>query len=96
MFLAPSVLARSRQRIESPLKYQTRCISVFLNTEAYAVGSIEGRVGIQMVDDAYKESVRATTVDGNSQLALLTQPPPPASFPALHPTPHPAFLDAFP
>ena len=39
-----------------------------------------------MVDDAYKESVPATTVDGNSQTASLTQPPP-CVVPC--PTPHP-------
>ncbi len=42
------------QRIESPLKFQHRCISVFAdkktNTPAgFALGSIEGRVAIQYV-----------------------------------------------
>jgi len=31
---------------ESPLKYQSRCISCFADTTGFAVGSIEGRVGI--------------------------------------------------
>ena len=44
------------QRVESPLKYQTRCIAAFPNMDAFAIGSIEGRVGIQMIEDAYKES----------------------------------------
>ncbi|KAJ1901278.1 RNA export factor gle2 [Kickxella alabastrina] len=35
---------------ESPLKWQTRTVSCFPNKEGYAVGSIEGRVGIQYVD----------------------------------------------
>jgi mRNA export factor len=35
----------------SPLKWQTRCVSCFHNGTGYAVGSIEGRVGIVNVDD---------------------------------------------
>ncbi|CAG8469509.1 6302_t:CDS:2 [Paraglomus brasilianum] len=35
----------------SPLKYQTRVISCFVNATGYAIGSIEGRVGIQYLDD---------------------------------------------
>ena len=34
---------------ESPLKYQTRCISCFPDQTGFALGSIEGRVGIQYV-----------------------------------------------
>jgi mRNA export factor len=33
-------------RKESPLKYQTRCITCFPDSTGFAVGSIEGRVGI--------------------------------------------------
>jgi mRNA export factor len=33
-------------RKESPLKYQSRCISCFTDNTGFAVGSIEGRVGI--------------------------------------------------
>ena len=40
---------REHMRKESPLKYQTRCIQCFADTTGYAVGSIEGRVGIQYV-----------------------------------------------
>lgn len=40
---------REHSRKESPLKYQTRCISCFPDSTGYAVGSIEGRVGIQYV-----------------------------------------------
>ena len=36
-----------RPPFESPLKFQSRCVSVFPNHEGFAVGSIEGRVGIQ-------------------------------------------------
>lgn len=38
---------REHIRKESPLKYQTRCISCFTDMTGFAVGSIEGRVGIQ-------------------------------------------------
>lgn len=34
---------------ESPLKYQSRCVACFPDSTGFAVGSIEGRVGIQYV-----------------------------------------------
>ena len=37
---------REALRKESPLKYQSRCISCFPDATGFAVGSIEGRVGI--------------------------------------------------
>lgn len=37
---------REHSRRESPLKYQSRCITCFPDTSGFAVGSIEGRVGI--------------------------------------------------
>jgi mRNA export factor len=40
---------REHTRKESPLKYQTRCVSVFTDKTGFAVGSIEGRVGIHYV-----------------------------------------------
>lgn len=40
---------REYSRKESPLKFQSRCISCFPDCTGYAVGSIEGRVGIQYV-----------------------------------------------
>ncbi|KAI8908411.1 WD40-repeat-containing domain protein [Gorgonomyces haynaldii] len=39
------------KQVESPLKWQTRTISCFINSTGYAVGSVEGRVGIQYVED---------------------------------------------
>jgi mRNA export factor len=36
-------------RKESPLKYTTRCVSCFPDQTGFAIGSIEGRVGIQYV-----------------------------------------------
>jgi mRNA export factor len=38
--------------IESPLKFQTRCVTAFPDTTGYLVGSIEGRVAVQHVEDA--------------------------------------------
>ncbi|KAL1922595.1 uncharacterized protein VTP21DRAFT_10134 [Calcarisporiella thermophila] len=39
------------KQLTSPLKWQTRCVSCFPNGTGFAVGSIEGRVGIQYVED---------------------------------------------
>jgi mRNA export factor len=39
-------LPREYARKESPLKFQSRCISCFPDSTGFAVGSIEGRVGI--------------------------------------------------
>jgi len=38
----------------SPLKYQPRCVACFPDKSGFAVGSIEGRVGINYVDEKYK------------------------------------------
>lgn len=35
----------------SPLKWQTRDISCFIDGKGYAISSIEGRVGIQYIDE---------------------------------------------
>jgi len=40
------------KQLESPLKYQSRCISVFPDKSGFALGSIEGRVAIHHVDPA--------------------------------------------
>jgi len=39
------------KEMESPLKYQTRCITCFPTNDGFAIGSIEGRVAIQYVQD---------------------------------------------
>jgi cell cycle arrest protein BUB3 len=36
---------------DSSLKYQTRCVRFFPNGSGMAVGSIEGRVAIEYLDD---------------------------------------------
>lgn len=41
---------REYHRMESPLKYQSRCISCFPDAQGFAVGSIEGRVGIHYLN----------------------------------------------
>jgi len=38
-------------RKDSPLKYQTRCLDSMPNGEGYALGSIEGRVGLEYFDN---------------------------------------------
>ncbi|KAI3923840.1 hypothetical protein MKW92_007812 [Papaver armeniacum] len=40
------------KRIQSPLKYQTRCVAAFPDQQGFLVGSIEGRVGVHHLDDA--------------------------------------------
>ncbi|KQJ85745.1 protein RAE1 [Brachypodium distachyon] len=40
------------KRIQSPLKYQTRCVAAFPDQQGFLVGSIEGRVGVHHIDDA--------------------------------------------
>lgn len=49
----PSVVFK---QIISPLKWQTRVISCFPNGSGFAIGSIEGRVGIQYVEDKDQQS----------------------------------------
>jgi mRNA export factor len=42
--------------ITSPLKWQTRVVSCFLDAQGYAVGSIEGRCAMQYVEDNQQSS----------------------------------------
>lgn len=37
-------------RLDSPLKWQPRCIKAFPDQKGYALASIEGRVSIQYID----------------------------------------------
>ena len=37
--------------MQSPLKWQTRCVSCFTDASGYAMGSIEGRCGIQYIEE---------------------------------------------
>jgi mRNA export factor len=45
----PGVLAKT---VQSPLKMQTRCVAAFPDASGFAIGSVEGRVGIHYVDDS--------------------------------------------
>lgn len=38
--------------LQSQLKWQTRCVTCFPDRTGYMVGSIEGRVAVQHVDDS--------------------------------------------
>ena len=40
------------KQIQSPLKYQTRCVAAFPDKSGYLVGSIEGRVAVQHVEES--------------------------------------------
>lgn len=42
--------ASPRSSTESPLKWQTRCVTCFNDEKGYFIGSIEGRCGVQNVD----------------------------------------------
>jgi mRNA export factor len=46
--------------IDSTLKFQTRCISCFPDKAGYLVGSIEGRVAVQHVDDSVAQQKNFT------------------------------------
>lgn len=39
------------KRIASPLKFQTRCVTTFPDKQGFLVGSIEGRVAVQHLDE---------------------------------------------
>jgi len=47
---------REHIRKQSPLKHQTRCVSCFPDQTGFAVGSIEGRVGIQYNNKAQEKN----------------------------------------
>jgi mRNA export factor len=42
------------KQLMSPLKYQTRCVAAFPNKQGYLVGSIEGRVAVNHVEESLK------------------------------------------
>lgn len=46
--------------LQSQLKWQTRCVSCFPDKTGYLVGSIEGRVAVQHVEDAVAQSKNFT------------------------------------
>lgn len=48
--------ATIHKTVDSPLKWQTRVVSCFQQANGWAIGSIEGRVGIQYVEDSQASS----------------------------------------
>eukprot|EP00897_Mesotaenium_endlicherianum_P009384 jgi/Mesen1/8474/ME000478S07969 len=40
------------KKIQSPLKFQTRCVAAFPDKQGFLVGSIEGRVAVQHIEEA--------------------------------------------
>lgn len=37
--------------MDSPLQYQTRCVSIFHDMTGFAIGGIEGRVALEYFDE---------------------------------------------
>jgi len=56
--------------IDSPLKFQTRCVSTFIDQKGFAIGSIEGRVAIHQIDDTNKNFAFKCHRDGNNIYAV--------------------------
>lgn len=48
--------------IQSPLKWQTRSVSCFLNGTGFAVGSVEGRVGLQQINATKPEEYMSDNI----------------------------------
>ena len=57
--------------VQSPLKYQTRCVAAFPNKQGYLVGSIEGRVAVNHVEDSLAGGLLRTTTRPTLNLLLL-------------------------
>lgn len=60
------------KEIESPLKWQTRCITCFPDHTGFLVGSVEGRVAVHHVED-HQQSRNFTFKchrDGNDVFAV--------------------------
>ena len=50
--IRPLVHQRPYKQLMSPLKYQTRTVAAFPNKQGYLVGSIEGRVAVNHVEES--------------------------------------------
>lgn len=69
--------------LQSPLKYQTRCVTCFPDKSGYLVGSIEGRVAVQHIEDNQQTknfTFKCHRVDANEIYAVNSM--------AFHPTYH--------
>jgi mRNA export factor len=51
----------TKKTIVSPLKFQTRCVANFPNKTGFALGSVEGRVAIQVFHSVLFVSVVIVT-----------------------------------
>lgn len=66
----------------SPLKWQTRVVACFPSANGFAVGSVEGRVAIQYIDEKVGQLFRNTYDTANliicvgRELEFLLQVPP--------------------
>lgn len=58
------------QEIESPLKYQTKCIACFPDSAGYLLGSIEGRVAVQHVEESQVVSAYPLSEIGGKALFM--------------------------
>ena len=72
----------SVQTITSPLKWQTRVVACFPSSNGFAVGSVEGRVAIQYIEEKVGKPSKSgfdlvnwTNCVGR-ELELLVQVPP--------------------
>ena len=61
-------LRESKKIVEfqSPLPYQTRCVSIFSDKNGFAVGCIEGRVGVEYFSELSKKNTGNNTRDPKS------------------------------
>ncbi|WIA16348.1 hypothetical protein OEZ86_007838 [Tetradesmus obliquus] len=61
------------KQLQSPLKWQTRCVACFPDKTGYLIGSIEGRVAVQHVEDSIGQTKNFTFKchrDGNDIYAV--------------------------
>jgi mRNA export factor len=52
--------------LDSPLKFQTRCLSAFIDQKGFSIGSIEGRCAIYQIDDPNKNFAFKCHREGNA------------------------------
>lgn len=57
--------------IDSPLKFQHRCLSIFPDKSGFAVGSVEGRVAISHVQEKDLAKNFAFKVNGQTRLTAM-------------------------
>ena len=68
-----------RKAFDSPLRHQTRCLSIFPDQQGFLIGSVEGRVGVQQLAEKDKDknfAFRAHREDNRRLLSQLHHLPP--------------------